>query len=548
MAVVFATKNGNWNDTTVWSNGAIPVSDDDVYANGFNIQLNADVNVNTLNNTASVNRLQFMNVPKMLNNTSPSGYLANASANQSTAYVAFDQNLATSFISGTVNNWLSFQYPTTKLNVRYAITFQTGGLNATGWRYEGSNDGVNYTTLHTVTGNALLNYSSPLLTFTTPYLYYRIFVTAQAYAPGAYFISFEMTEDTNPNPIFGQTAGGTFTNTTTRNIILNGTNGCIFATGQNATVITAAQNSPEILSITSTFNKITNYTFTSSIVCTAITTTGTGTTNITGDLYNVSSGSWDQSRALYVNSNATINIIGSLFGGTSTTTGAILTSTLFTTATITITGSVNAGNFLTSSYAIYLQGTGILSIIGTINAGLANAIVATGNSIININGIVNANAVNNTNGIYTAANFAIINLFAGAIINNKGLSAGIVSRRLRLNQNANVQWVFQDTANTDITLSTGTPAGGVYPTESDVRLGVAYAASPTRYGTCAVPLPQYVSQGVATGSTVGTAYINAADVWNVLSSSITTAGSIGERLKVASTVETTGDQLAAYIV
>jgi hypothetical protein len=37
------------------------------------------------------------------------------------------------------------------------------------------------------------------------------------------------------------------------------------------------------------------------------------------------------------------------------------------------------------------------------------------------------------------------------------------------------------------------------------------------------------------------------DVWNVATSAMTTAGSIGERLKNASTVETTGDQLAALL-
>ena len=61
-------------------------------------------------------------------------------------------------------------------------------------------------------------------------------------------------------------------------------------------------------------------------------------------------------------------------------------------------------------------------------------------------------------------------------------------------------------------------------------------------------MPTYVSQGVATGSTIGTAYLNAADVWNILTSTITVSGSIGERLKNASTVQTTGDQIASYQV
>jgi hypothetical protein len=35
------------------------------------------------------------------------------------------------------------------------------------------------------------------------------------------------------------------------------------------------------------------------------------------------------------------------------------------------------------------------------------------------------------------------------------------------------------------------------------------------------------------------------DIWNVQSSTLTTNGSIGQRLKNASTVESTGDQLSA---
>jgi hypothetical protein len=119
--------------------------------------------------------------------------------------------------------------------------------------------------------------------------------------------------------------------------------------------------------------------------------------------------------------------------------------------------------------------------------------------------------------------------------------------RLRFQEGTNPFWVFQDTADEDFTLTYGS-ASGEYPNEADVRLGVEYADTPTRTGTLAVPLPQYVSQGVPVGSSVGTAFLNASDVWNVLTSTITTAGSIGERLKVASTVETTGDQLASYIV
>jgi hypothetical protein len=45
MANVYATKTGNWNDTTVWNTGSLPTSSDDVYANGFTVTINQDITV-----------------------------------------------------------------------------------------------------------------------------------------------------------------------------------------------------------------------------------------------------------------------------------------------------------------------------------------------------------------------------------------------------------------------------------------------------------------------------------------------------------------------
>lgn len=45
MANVFATKTGNWSDTTVWNTGALPTSADDVYANGFTVTINQNISV-----------------------------------------------------------------------------------------------------------------------------------------------------------------------------------------------------------------------------------------------------------------------------------------------------------------------------------------------------------------------------------------------------------------------------------------------------------------------------------------------------------------------
>lgn len=53
MANVYAIKSGNWSDTTVWNTGALPTSVDDVYANNFNVNINENITVNSLRNTAN---------------------------------------------------------------------------------------------------------------------------------------------------------------------------------------------------------------------------------------------------------------------------------------------------------------------------------------------------------------------------------------------------------------------------------------------------------------------------------------------------------------
>jgi hypothetical protein len=96
------------------------------------------------------------------------------------------------------------------------------------------------------------------------------------------------------------------------------------------------------------------------------------------------------------------------------------------------------------------------------------------------------------------------------------------------------------------TLSDPADIAGQVPAQSDVRFGVTYQSG-AKTGTAYIPSPSSVGFGVPVDNTTGTAALTPASVWDAATSSLTTSGSIGERLKNASTVDTTGDQLAALL-
>lgn len=50
MANVYATKNGNWSDVTVWNTGSLPTSADDVFANNFTVSIDVDFTVLSVRN------------------------------------------------------------------------------------------------------------------------------------------------------------------------------------------------------------------------------------------------------------------------------------------------------------------------------------------------------------------------------------------------------------------------------------------------------------------------------------------------------------------
>jgi hypothetical protein len=50
MATARAIANGNWSSTSTWNGGVLPGNGDTVYANGFNVTINQDINIGRANN------------------------------------------------------------------------------------------------------------------------------------------------------------------------------------------------------------------------------------------------------------------------------------------------------------------------------------------------------------------------------------------------------------------------------------------------------------------------------------------------------------------
>jgi len=114
-----------------------------------------------------------------------------------------------------------------------------------------------------------------------------------------------------------------------------------------------------------------------------------------------------------------------------------------------------------------------------------------------------------------------------------------------LTQDASTFWNFGD-----ITLYSPEQLA-YYPSASDIRQGTTYADG-TVSGSLAMPPPTAVIAGTPTDNTTGSAVLTPAQlqdaVWGRDLSQMTETGSIGYRLAKSATTDSTGNQLASYLI
>lgn len=286
----------------------------------------------------------------------------------------------------------------------------------------------------------------------------------------------------------------------------------------------------------------------------AINKTGTGTLTVVGNL-NIGPGT--NSNHCIVNSGTgTINITGNLYGQSGAGSGIALSNT--GVCTINITGDIYAGSSNTdASLGLVNTVAAYIYITGNIYANTANpGISSSGAHFLSIVGVLSSNQINPALTIRPAvasSSSSAINLFSGPFISSPYGSVPYQCFRMHLIPSASTYLEFRDeTTNGVISPGAIAPATRMVapasvvdaPAPANVRFGTIYANG-SQTGTCKIPATTAVAAGVGVDNTVGSAVLSPGDVWNALVSTMSTSGSIGERLKNASTVQTTGEQIAS---
>ena len=329
MPTRYAVQNGAWSSGSTWDNGSVPLNGDDVFANARTVTMDQNVTVNRITN-AQPNIYAGIFVPDiatpaMTSNTTPSGVAFASSANAANLpWRVFDQATGTVWQSGTTNTGIvGYQFTSGKIIKQYAfLSWTTNAMNPRDWTFQGSNDGVSYTTIETVTAFITVAntwYVRNVSSNTTSYTYYRMNITA--------------VQTINNNPIIQE-------------LNMTESTGSVYASGSGGSFLLN-----DSITLTATFP-------TGGIVPYASTATplliisGTNSATIVGDMYPT---------AAATNNWPT--------GGTG------ITLLMSQSANVTITGSVSGNSGANSTFGIQHSSVGTLRILGRVYAGASQGSV-----------------------------------------------------------------------------------------------------------------------------------------------------------------------------
>jgi hypothetical protein len=596
MPVRFAVTSSAWSSGSTWDNGAVPLNGDDVYANGFNTVIDQNINVFRITNQASSVRVPDIATPAMTSDTTPAGtgiVFSGGAGGNAPAWRAFDQTDSLFWQSNVANTGIiGYQFTIGKIIKQYAFqAWSTNTPNPSTWTFQGSNDGVSYTTIETVTAFATtINtwYVRNISSNTTSYTYYRMNITAVQTAGNAPVIrELQMTESTGS--VYGSIASGSFISTNGIQISASATYGiessggttpvglaCLIITGSDFVGITG-----NILGPNAGFSNNRH----------GVLITNGGTASIIGDIYGANAGGGSSGVfGLYVltgtvfitGSLRTINNGGNTAGsplrinnGTASISGTLISTSqnapIFMGAgnaqvnfngNVIITGTSNgnmqvgieSGQIGTLNYngpvignnnaGIGVAGNATINITGSISTlGAAAGIASTAASTINVNGPITAN--NSAPGLSSTSTAATVRV-TGPLIASQNNINPIFSPKIQLISNSTPTYTLEtDTFPKEVTFY-DTAFTSSLPTQTNVRSGSLYGGTNQFSGSMIIPATGSVRYGVPVDNTTGSAILTPQDILTYAVSSLTGSNTIGARLQNIATVQTTAATIAAF--
>ena len=244
----------------------------------------------------------------------------------------------------------------------------------------------------------------------------------------------------------------------------------------------------------------------------------------------------------------TVNVTGNISGGTAANIYGLNNAGV---GTVNVTGNVTGGTVVATSHGLNNASTGIVAIVGICTGGAAGssgANNAAGGTITSTRAKGNGFGIGS---VATAAGVGIASV-QSSITKIEGLEFGALGMSpvsgpcyiTPLSTNVAIFTQYPGGTGTK-TLIDATASAGM-PAITDVRFGTIYASGALT-GSAYIPAAGSVAFGVPVDATTGTAILTASAIFDTLTSTMTTSGSIGERLANASTVAVTGQQITSAL-